>query len=140
MVVFLYVIIAAIVAVVAGILMAVCTKKAQDVVYTKLDKTGRITNIVLIPVYAAISLYCMALGFFCNPAYDGLLGILGWIVSVIIASAPLFCFVGLGLSAALRKKGKSKPSFAVQFVGFAGGALSIVLFLLFYGNLLKSLN
>ena len=109
-------------------------------VYTKLDKAGRITNIVLIPVYAALSLYCMALGFFCNPAYDGLLGILGWIVSVIIASAPLFCFVGLGLSAALRKKGKSKPSFAVQFVGFAGGALSVVLFLLFYGNLLKSLN
>lgn len=40
---FLYISIGAAVAVIAGILLAVCTKKAEDVTYTKLDKAGRIT-------------------------------------------------------------------------------------------------
>ena len=39
---FLYTTVSAAVAVIAGILIAVCTKKAEDVVYTKLDKAGRI--------------------------------------------------------------------------------------------------
>ena len=138
---FLYIIIVAIVAVIAGILIAVCTKKSQNVSYTKLDKAGWITNIVLIPVYAVLSLFCMGIGIFCYPGYEeGFLCILGWIVALLIPSAPLFCSVGLGLSAALRKKGKSKPSFTIQFVGFAGVGLSVLLFFLFYGNLLSSLN
>ena len=44
---FLYTTIEAIVAVVAGILIAVCTKRADGVVYGKLDKIGRVTNILL---------------------------------------------------------------------------------------------
>ena len=137
---YIYIVIQAIVAVVAGILLAACSKKTEGVVYGKLDRAGRITNIVLIPVYACLSLFCMGLGIFCNPGYDGFLRILGWIVSFIIPSAPLFCFIGLGLSVALRKKGRSKQSFAVQFVGFAGSALSIIMFFVFYGNLLKYIN
>ena len=137
---FLYTIIEAVVAVVAGILIAVRTKKADGMVYGKLDKACRITNVALIPVYAALSLFSMGLGIFSYPEYEGLLGILGWIVAVIISSAPLVCFVGLGFSVALRKKGRSKQSFAIQFVGFAGNGLSILLFFLFYGNLLSYLN
>ena len=124
---YIYIVLQAIVAVVAGILLAACSKKTEGVVYGKLDRAGRITNIVLIPVYASLSLFCMGLGIFCNPGYDGFLRILGWIVSFIIPSAPLFCFIGLGLSV-LRKKGRSKQSFAVQFVGFAGAALSVIMF------------
>ena len=82
----------------------------------------------------------MGIGIFRYPGYEGFLRILGWIVAVIIPSAPLFCFCGLGLSAALRKKGKSKQSFAVQFIGFAAAALSVLLFFVFYGNLLSYLN
>ena len=130
----------AIAAVVAGILIAACSKKRDGVVYGKLDKAGRITNIVLIPVYICLALFTMAVSFFAYPEYDGFLGILGWIVTVIIISAPLSCGLGLGFSVALRKKGKSKQSFAIQFLGLAGTALSIALFCIFYGNLLSSLN
>ena len=57
-----------------------------------------------------------------------------------MASAALFCGIGLGLSVAFRKKGKSKLSFAVQFAGVGGIGLTVILFFLFYGNLLRPLN
>ena len=137
---FLYTVIEAIAAVIVGILIAVCTKKADGVVYSKLDKIGRITNILLLLVYVGFSYVYLLLGAIANPRYDGFLGILGWVVAIIMASAALFCGVGLGLSVAFRKKGKSKLSFAVQFAGLGGIALTFILFFLFYGNLLKPLN
>ncbi len=137
---FLYTTIEAIVAVVAGILIAVCTKKTDGVVYSKLDKAGRIINILLIPVYVCLAPLYMFLGMIANPRYDGILGILGWIVAIIMGSAALFCGLGLGFSVALRKKGKAKLSFAVQFAGVGGIGLTVILFFLFYGNLLRPLN
>ena len=137
---YLVTIIAAIVALVAGILMAACSKKAEGVTYGKLDKVGRITNIVLIPVYIGLAIFTAAVSIFTAPGYDGFLGILGWIVCVIIAIAPLFSGLGLGFAVVLRKKGKSKQSFAVQFAGIAGFALSLALFIGNFGNLLASLN
>lgn len=137
---FLYTVIEAVVAVVAGILIAACTKKADGVAYGKLDKAGQITNILLIPVYLCLLPFCLFLGMIASPRYDGFLGILGWIVAVIMASAALFCGTGLGLSVAFRKRGKSKLSFALQFAGFAGIGLTVILFFLFYGNLLRPLN
>ena len=139
-VLFLYTIIEAVVAVIAGILLAACTKKADGVIYGKLDKAGRITNILLIIVYVWPSPLYLFLGMISYPGYDGFLGILGWIVSIINASAALFCGLGLGFSAALRKKGKSKLSFAVQFAGVVGIILTVVMYGLFAGNLLESLN
>ena len=137
---FLYISIGAAVAVIAGILLAVCTKKEANVTYTKLDKAGRITNILLIPIYVCLAPLCMFLGMIARPNYDGFLGILGWIVAIIMGSAALFCGLGLGFSGALRKKGKSKLSFAVQFAGILGIAINLILFFLFYGNLLRPLN
>lgn len=137
---FLYTVIEAIAGIVAFILLAVCTKKDDSVIYNKLDKAGRITNILLIPIYACLLPFCLFLGMISYPAYDGFLGILGWIVSIINASAALFCGLGLGFSAALRKKGKSKLSFAVQFAGVIGIALTLVMYMLFEGGLLESLN
>ena len=137
---FIYIIIEAIVAVIAGILLAVCTKKAEGVVYGKLDKAGRITNILLIPVYVCLAPLYMALGLFSYPNHEGFLGLLGWIVAIINSSTALFCGLGLGFSAALRKQGKSKLSFAVQFAGFVGIALTVGMYLLFEGNLLSTLN
>jgi hypothetical protein len=130
----------AVVAVAAGFLIAVCSKKTEGVTYTKLDKAGRITNILLIPVYLCLAPLYMFLGMISCPDYDGFFGILGWIVSVINASAALFCGLGLGFSVALRKKGKSKLSFIVQFAGFAGIGLTVGMYCLFAGNLLSSLN
>lgn len=137
---FLYTVIEAIAGIVAFILLAACTKKDDGVIYNKLDKAGRITNILLIPIYACLLPFCLFLGMISYPAYDGFLGILGWIVSIINASAALFCCLGLGFSAALRKKGKSKLSFAVQFAGVIGIALTLVMYMLFEGGLLESLN
>lgn len=137
---YLFAALAAIVATIVGIIMAARTKKAEGLIYGKLDKAGVVTNILLIPVYVILTLFCIALSLFTAPGYEGILGIVGWIVCVIIASAPLFCGIGLGLSVSLRKKGKSKQSFLVQFAGIAGSALSILLFVLCYDNLLSSLN
>ena len=137
---FLYTVLEAIVAIAAGILIAVITKKSDNVIYSKLDKAGRITNIILIPVYVCLSPLYLFFGMISTPAYNGVLGILGWIVSIIIASASLFCGLGLGFSVALRKKGRSKLSFMVQFAGVVGIALSVLLYIIFAGNLLHSLN
>ncbi len=137
---FLYTTIEAIVAVIAGILIAACTKKADGVVYSRLDKVGRITNILLLLAYVGFSYVYLFLGVIANPRYDGFLGILGWIVSIIMASAALCCGIGLGLSVAFRKRGRSKLSFAVQFAGLVGIGLTFALFFAFYGNLLRPLN
>lgn len=137
---FLYTVIEAIVGLVAGILLAACSKKANNVSYGKLDKAGRITNIILILVYTCLSPLYLFFGMISTPRYDGILGILGWIVSLIIASAALFCGLGLGLSVAWRKKGRSKLSFAVQFAGLVGIGLSVGLYCIFAGNLLRYLN
>ena len=137
---FLYTIIEAIVAVVVGILVAVCTKRADGVSYGKLDKIGRITNVLLLLFYVGFSFFYMFLGIIASPRNDGFLGILGWIISIIMASAALFCGIGLGLSVAFRKKGKSKLSFVVQFAGVGGIGPTVILFFLFYGNLLRHLN
>ena len=137
---FLYVLIEAAIAIVGGIFLAASTKKAEGVIYGKLDKAGRITNILLILVYAGLSPLCLFLGMISSPRQDGLLGILGWIVSVIIGSAALFCGLGLGFSVRLRKQGKSKLSFWVQFAGFIGIGLTVGLYSLLAGNLLRYLN
>ena len=137
---FLYTIIEAIVAVVVGILIAVCTKRADGVTYGKLDKIGRFTNILLLLFYVGFSYVYLFLGMIANPRYEGFLGILGWTVSIMLGWGGVLWGIGLGLSVAFRKKGKSKLSFAVQFAGVGGIGLTFILFFIFYGNLLRPLN
>ena len=137
---FLYTVIEAIIGVVAGILLAVCTKKADGVVYGKLDKVGRVTNILLMIVYVCLSPVYLFFGMISFPRHEGLLEFLGWIVSAIIASAALMCGLGLGFSVALRKKGNSKLSFVVQFAGAVGIVLSVGLYCLLAGSLIHYLN
>ena len=137
---YLYTLIEAMVGIVAGLCIAIFTKRAEGVTCGKLDKAGRITNILLLLVYLCLSPLYLFFGMISNPDYDGFLGILGWIVSIINASAALFCTLGLGFSVALRKKGKSRQSFAVQFAGLVGIGLTVGMYCLFAGNLLSSLN
>ena len=137
---FLYTAIGAIAAVIAGLWIAVRTKKADGVIYGKLDKAGRITNVLLLLIYIGLAPVYLFLGMISSPDHNGLLGILGWVVSIINASASLFCGFGLGFSVALRKKGKSKLSFAVQFAGIIGIGLTVGMYCLFAGNLLSPLN
>jgi hypothetical protein len=137
---FFYVILEAVAAVAIAILLSVRTKKSEGVVYGTLDKVGTVTNIVLSFAYAFAAPFCMFIGMISAPAHDGLLGIVGWLAAIIMASAPLFCGLGIGYSVALRRKGKSKLSFAVQFAGIVGIALTVDMYALFAGNLLKTMN
>ena len=137
---FLYVVIQAIAAVVLGILIAVLSKKAEGVTYGILDKIGIATNILLIPVYGCLSPFYMFLGMISEPYAEGFLFPISLAVCLITASAALFCGLGLGFSVALRKKGKSGLSFAVQFAGFVGIALTVLLYCVFVGSLISPLN
>ena len=138
---FLYFALAAIAGLVAGIIIAVCSKKAEGVVYSTLDNVGIITNILLIPAYVLVSIFCffiVMLGYF--PDGEGILGVIAWTLAFIGASGPVFCGLGLGVSVALRKKGKSKLSFWAQFAGVAGLAVTFLFFIFFCGNLFGTLN
>ena len=126
--------------IIAGILIAALTKKAEDVTYGVLDKVGSIMNIALIPTYIFTAPVCMAVASLFWPAYNGILGVLGFIVSFVGATGPALCALGLGVSVALRKKGKSKLSFFAQFAGAIGLGYTLLTFFLFYGNLLETLN
>ena len=136
----LYTIIEAVAGIIAGILIAVRTKKLDGVVYGRLDNAGRITNILLIPLYVILSPLYLFLGMISASGEEGFLGIIGWIVAIICASAALFCGLGLGFSVALRKKGKSGLSFAIQFLGVIGIALTFALYCIFVGSLISPLN
>ena len=138
---YFYFIFAAIAGLVAGIIIATRSKKADGVTYGTLDKVGRVTNILLIPVYAIASIFCVfivMLGYI--PDGEGILAAVAWILAFIGATGPALCGLGLGASSALRKKGKSALSFWAQFAGVAGLAITILFFVLFCGNLFGSLN
>ena len=137
---FLYVVLEALVGIIAGLLLAIRTKKDVNVSYTALDKFGGFTNILLLIAYICASPIYLFIGMICTPAQDGVMGIIGWIISIVCASSALSCFLGLGLSVRLRKKGKGGRSFAVQFAGLINIVLTVVLYMIFEGNLLKTLN
>lgn len=135
----LYTLIISAAAVIAGIIIAFRSKKSEGVTYGTLDKIGIATNIILIPVYCIAGYPAFFLGMVSAPSGEGLLWFAGLVASVIIASPAVFCALGLGFSVALRKKGKSVPSFLIQFAGAVGICLSFIL----YGiaePILRSLN
>ena len=129
-----------VIGIIAGLLIAFCTKKADGVIYTNLDRAGKIINIVLTVVYTVLLPLYIFVGAICSPAYGGVLGVIGTILAIIAGSTPLFAYVGLGASVALRKKGKSKLSFAAQFAGIIGMLLMFLIFCLCYGNLFETIN
>ena len=137
----IYFALVAIIGLVVGIIIAARSKKAEGVVYGKLDKAGIVTNILLIPVYLIVtifSFFIVMLGYI--PEGKGILGVFSWTVAIIGATGPVLCGLGLGASVSLRKIGKSKKSFLVQFAGVAGIGITILFFVLFCGNLFGSLN
>ena len=138
---YIYFALAAIAGLIAGVVIAKRSKKVEGAIYSRLDKVGIITNILLVPVYTIASIFCLfivMLGYI--PDGEGILAVVAWILAIIGASGSALCGIGIGASAALRKKGKSKLSFLVQFAGVAGLAITILFFVLFCGNLFGSLN
>ena len=136
----LYIILCVILGILSFILLAKRTEKSIGVVYNSLDKTGKITNVALTVAYVALSPLYIFLGLISYPAHEGFLGVIGWIISILNASTALFCGLGLGLSVAFRKKGKSKLSFTIQFLGLIAIAFTVISYCVFVGNLLQTLN
>lgn len=136
----IYVFLEALVGIVAGILIAACTKRSKEISYGTLDKIGIATNILLIPIYSFVSLFSMFIGMISEPRGEGFLWVIGLIICLIVASSTMSCFIGLGCSVALRKKGKSGLSFAIQFLGVIGSALTFALYCIFVGSLISPLN
>ena len=137
---YLYTVTVAVVAFMALFYLSLRTKKSPDTVYTTLDRIGIVTNLLLLAVYLCLSPMYLFLGMISTANYDGFLGVIGWVLSIIIASAALPCGIGLGYSVDLRKKGKSRQSFIVQFAGLVGIGLAVLLYCIFAGNLISPLN
>lgn len=137
---FLYVVATAILGVIAAIVMVLCTKNDTGYVYTSLDRAGRITNILLSVFYLVASPFYMFLGVISEPMAEGILWPVAIIISLIAASASMFCSLGIGFSVALRRKGRSRLSFIIQFAGLAAIALTVLLYCVFVGTLIRSLN
>jgi hypothetical protein len=137
---FVYTLLAAIVGIVGGIVLAARGKRADGVIYGRLDKAGIVTNILLTVLYAMASPVCLFLGALSEPDAEGILWLPAMIVCLIAASATLFCGLGLGFSVMLRKRGRGKLSFAVQFAGIVGIALTFILHVVFTGTLIRPLN
>ena len=135
----IYVLAEALIGVIAAIIIVVKTEKTNPE-YGKLDRIGRVTNVLLCIVYANLAPAYLLIGALSDPVEEGFLWVLGLIVGVIISSASMFCSIGIGLSVALRKKGESIPSFISQFVGLAAIGIAILLYGLCTGNILATLN
>ena len=138
---YLYFILATIAGIVAGIIIAARTKKAEGVVYGVLDKIGITTNILLIPIYTILTIFFFFLAMLgMNPESGGFMGIISWIMSFICTSSPALCGFGLGVSNAWRKKGKRVHSFLAQFAGIAGYVVVLLIFILLGDLVFASLN
>lgn len=111
-----------------GILLAVRARKIKAAVPTALDRVSLVINITLIPVYLILSILMMFMALITGTSYgaSSLQEIFAEVFSFVIAAAPIYCGIALGLSVSLRRKGRSLAGFLVQFAGF-GGILVLVL-------------
>ena len=111
-----------------GILLAVRARKIEAAVPTALDRVSLVINITLIPVYLIFSVLMLFMALITGTSYgaSSLQEIFAEVFSFVIAAAPIYCGIALGLSVSLRRKGRSLAGFLVQFAGF-GGILVLVL-------------
>ena len=103
---FLYYALAVIACIVAGVIIAVRSRKAEGVSYGVLDKVGIVTNILLIPAYIVVSFFCLFLVMLgMNPDGEGFMLVVIVLVSAITYTSSAIWGLGLGASVALRRKG-----------------------------------
>ncbi|MBR5121600.1 MAG: hypothetical protein IKU89_03540 [Oscillospiraceae bacterium] len=98
----------------------------------KLDKIGKIFNIILGVTYIPLSLFSWLLQMASESTIDATNSIYIPLINafcVICFIIPLLCIAGIIISVILRKKGYSKSSFIVQFIPLVIFILN--LFLLF---------
>lgn len=135
-----YVVLSTLAALISGMILIVRTKRVEGIKYGVLDKVGLALNALLLNVYLIAFVPFTFIGLLCVPEYSGLLGALGYVMAFIVNSWSLVFCLGLAFSVVLRKKGKSKLSFMVQFMGLVAMVVSFVIFALCYESLFSSLN
>lgn len=113
----------------AGIVLAVRARAIEKAAPTVLDRISLVTNIVLIPVYVIFSLLMLFMASITGTSYDvgTVQEFLAVIFSLIIGATPIYCGIALGMSVSLRRKGRSVAGFFIQFVGFVGILLMILI-------------
>lgn len=124
----------------AGAAIALGARPAEHPEPNSLALATRICSICLIPVYAVLCLPSVVLAGITDTSLQAGPGtqILAVVVAVLAGAAPLYCGVGLGLSAALGKKGRGRAAFRMQFAGFAGIAFSLLVLVL--GDLIPGIS
>lgn len=112
-----------------GIFIAVRARKDGKSVPTTLDRISLITNVVLIPVYAIFSVLMLFMAAITDTTYgaSSLQEFFAVIFSLVIAAAPIYCGIALGMSVSLRRKGRRLAGFLVQFAGFGGFILVLLI-------------
>lgn len=112
-----------------GIVLAVRARKGEAALPTVLDRISLVTNIVLIPVYVILSLLMLFMAAITGTGYGAgaVQEVLATFFSFVIAATPIYCGIGLGMSVFLRRKGRSVAGFLVQFAGFVGILLMILI-------------
>ena len=118
----------------AGCLIAfqkVRTKEVKkEIKYGVIDKISQILNVILCLVYGVAVTVPMRLGAGIQPADGATLyqSFLAFILSAMIAAAPIYAFACIGMSVDYRRRGHGMIGFFVQFLGAAGIYLPIYLF------------
>ena len=105
-----------IIAVIALVVAFIIPKK-KGYEYTKLDRTGAILNIVLLVLYFVMSVIGITTVFFSDSTAtmsESKYNLMITVISIGV-SIPLLAIASLFASVVLRKRGKSKLSFCVQF-------------------------
>ena len=96
----------------------------------KLDKIGKIFNVILGITYIPLSLFSWLLQMASEVTMDATNSIYITLINVFCVVCfiiPLLCIAGIIVSVNLRKKGYSKSSFIVQFVPLVIFILNLIL-------------
>lgn len=113
-----------------GILLAVRARKGEAGVPTALDRISLATNVALIPVYSIYSVLMLFMATIIDTNYGAtspVQEIFAIFFSFIVAATPVYCGIALGASVSLRRKGRSFAGFLVQFAGFGGALLYLLI-------------
>ena len=113
----------------AGIILVVRARKTEAGTYTVLDKISMVTNVILCIVYFPLSLIMLLMASITGTGlYASLVQkFLADVFACLIAATPIYCGIALGMSVSLRRKGKSVAGFLIQFAGFIGIILLILI-------------
>jgi hypothetical protein len=112
-----------------GIILVVRARKREAVTYTVLDRVSMVTNVMLCVVYFLLSLIMLLMasitgtGLYASPVQK----FLTHVFAGLIAATPIYCGIALGMSVLLRRKGRSVAGFLIQFAGFIGIVLLILI-------------